>query len=345
MTADPYAGYADAVVRIVDQTLAAMAQAGADEPPELDFYVKNAVYEEQEVIDELADRTWMSRAQVEQSLADENRSALRALDSMVGLSHAFARLLLGGRSEELHSVPESVGYASSMVLTRSLSIGHEICALLRAGFPAGARGRWRTLYELAVVAEILHVGNRGTAARYANHRWIRLAKSPDDYFSPQDWASTEVERMSKKFIRRYGSAFSGTYGWAAELTKRKLGVAHPKFGHLEEIAKLDWSSSIIASAHHSVHADSIGGLGTVNAAGVFHSGARLGGIAEMCLLTIDSLGVIDRSVLGTWLDYAGPFTDRASRLNVLAQLSEEVRLSLLRDCLASVTHAGPANRG
>lgn len=111
--------------------------------------------------------------------------------------------------------------------------------MLRAGFPVGAHARWRTLYEIDVIAHVLLKGNRCTATRFVNHRWIQLARDNERTATRPPVGGPSINAMSSKYVRRYGKSFGGTYGWAAEISRRKLQVENSKFFHLQRIADLD----------------------------------------------------------------------------------------------------------
>lgn len=252
---------------------------------------------------------------------------------MVGIVESV-NLLLRNDSLLAGRPPDVVRYATAMLLTRAASVANEILALARAGFPVGARARWRTLYELDVVAAVLYRGNRGTAARCVNHRWVIVAQRHEEFFEDEEsWAlaAPEVNRMAQLFIKRYGPAYSTTYGWAAELTRRRLGVAKPQWWHLVRLADFDGHERHVAYANRAVHADAIGGLLTVDAAsGLFHSGARHAGVPEACQATVGVLGEIHDSVIRTWGSYG------ASDTSVVLALSDELSLILQRRCIETI---------
>src|SRR5205823_6083293 len=156
--------------------------------------------------DALAEEAGTNRARWELQLAEHRGRSYSALDQMVGLSYGVNQLLSHEFGQQESSPPKMVRYAVIFLLTRAISTAHEVCALLRAGFPVGATARWRTLYELSVVSGVLRVGNRGTAARYVNHRWVLVAKEaanqPDDLITSWGLSRVEIERKEKAFIRR-----------------------------------------------------------------------------------------------------------------------------------------------
>ncbi|MFG3579018.1 DUF5677 domain-containing protein [Micromonospora chersina] len=328
MSGDPYDGYLQSLEQLVSVTRARLFLAPEDDT--VADVVSDSVDDFESELWELAANSWRSRQAIEQDLEGSYRAAFRATDSMLAVCYAIGQLL---QSDERGKAPppEPVRYAALMLLTRSISVGHEIYAMTRAGFTSGARARWRTLYELCVVAAVLRHGNRGTAARFINHRWVLIAKRPRDYYqSDVEWEESRraVESKAKSLTRRYGPAYKTTYGWAAELSRRKIGVDKPQFWHLERIAELNWPKHYWTYANHSVHADSLGGLLAVDHDGKMHSGMRREAIGITCAITVKALGEIAVSVVQMWDHH-----ERSEELRILGGLCTELSMTLQHDCL------------
>ncbi|GAA1133485.1 hypothetical protein GCM10009651_16450 [Microbacterium natoriense] len=174
------------------------------------------------------------------------------------------------------AVPRDSRYVFAGLATRAVATMREIAILLEQGYAFGARSRWRTLSEILVVARVLTLGDRYTATRYKEHRWIMLRdqRRKTGYFQwTSDLPTPEV--MARRLCRRFGVEYGGMYGWAARLSARELGVAKPGWSHLKTLANVDEHETRVHDAHHSVHgADSLGLLGSVGAGfGTFHAGA------------------------------------------------------------------------
>ena len=173
------------------------------------------------------------------------------------------------------SIPEDVEYVLVGLATRAISTLREIAILLEHGYAFGARARWRTLSEILVVARVLVQGDRYTATRYKEHRWIILAEQRRrSGMSAWGGGSPTPEVIVRRLRRRFGDEYGGLYGWAAKVTKRKLGKEKPGWADLVALAKIEEHSSRILEAHHAVHgADSLGMIGTVDLGrGMFHPG-------------------------------------------------------------------------
>ena len=74
---------------------------------------------------------------------------------------------------------------------RALLVSREILCLLKGGFADGALGRWRTLHEVAVVAQFLSVHDRDISERYLLHRQIQAHKAMLQYQKYQQVANLE----------------------------------------------------------------------------------------------------------------------------------------------------------
>jgi hypothetical protein len=173
MTNDPYDGYsalaADAYRFIERRT------RRATDIDQMRYAAERSVSSIEDAVLSTAQAGSVARSRFEEKHATSNWFAIAALDSMIGMTHAASLMLTNDGTVAVRVPPDPIPYVVSALAVRALSVSHEISALLRAGFPVGARGRWRTLYELDVVANVLAAGNRGTAARYVNHRWVQLA--------------------------------------------------------------------------------------------------------------------------------------------------------------------------
>lgn len=181
-------------------------------------------------------------------------------------------------------VPEHSQYVFAGLVTRAISTVREIAILLDHGYALGAKSRWRTLSEILVVARVISMGDRFTATRYKEHRWVILA-SDRSRTSRTDWSGDlpSPELMKRRLVKRFGSEYSGLYGWAARVSVRRLGIAKPGWKHLQEIASVEEHTWRVYDAHHAVHgADSYGLLGTVDSySGHFHAGASQQGVLEV----------------------------------------------------------------
>ena len=224
----------------------------ARSPGGLQDAAENVVWDAEPTLREASDTMQRLRWNLELAISDDWADAFVWIDASAAYLDAVCDFL-AGRDE----TPEAVRRAQFEVCRRAAGVAHEVLALLRAGFPDGAHARWRTLYELAVVAHVLASGNRGTASRYLAHRMLVAHDRIGDLV--EDPAlSTEAAKIR----RRFTVPFKGDYGWACELSGRRLSVSHPRLHHLERLvgdntARLE---DLKRLAQHHVHAGSLGNV-------------------------------------------------------------------------------------
>ena len=141
----------------------------------------------------------------------------------------------------------------------------EVHTLLDNGLPVGAQARARTLHELAITACVIaeNAANTDIVLRYRDHHVVDQAKDAEVYqlycatLGQEPLDSHKIEDIfahRDEAIVRYGKAFTGQYGWAAEL----LGIERPTFAHLERQAGLAHLRPFYRWACHAVHAGSRG---------------------------------------------------------------------------------------
>jgi Family of unknown function (DUF5677) len=145
---------------------------------------------------------------------------------------------------------------------RACRIADEIITLLENGFAEGARGRWRTLYEVAVAAILISEGGDPLAERYMDHDAVEQKHALDDHDRANSVNTTsevsmserkEIEHRFTRIIDRYGTDFKGMNGWASG----QLGLQkNPQFHHLQDLAgtltmKLQYR--LACFGNHGVH--------------------------------------------------------------------------------------------
>ena len=143
----------------------------------------------------------------------------------------------------------------------------EVHALLSAGFPGGAFGRYRTLRELAVIAALMsqygrRPGHADLADRYLGHAHI------DQYRQLQHrrrsgralgWPALPAGTMKKlkkehdRLISRYGRDYREDYRWAAGLIQPPL-----TFARLEAKADMNYLRYLCVTGSHLIHASAHG---------------------------------------------------------------------------------------
>ena len=266
-----------------------------------------------------AKETWRARRECETAFGAILGPEFLALDIAVGISQECTRRLSNSHNQ---NVPPQVAYAFSSLAVRAHATVHEISALLRAGMVNGARGRWRTLHEIDVVTRVLAEGNRHTATRYNNHRWVTLALDIDHAPSEMSWPfpGPDPATMRMRLIKRYGDPYGSRYGWAAEVSKRLLSNPRPNWYHLEKIADISAArTQRVKTAHHAVHADALVVLRHIDATGLLHAGAQVDGVADVAWQAIHTLRGTTNVLLGIWQRY-----DQAPQVTAGQRFADEV---------------------
>lgn len=173
----------------------------------------------------------------------------------------------------------------------------EILTLIENGLPDGAYARWRTLYEITVVAFFVSRFGDEAAERYLAHDAVSARESLFNEFkfagelydpSSLEGEARQIEDDFLEVVSKFGTSFKGQYGWAAH----SLGENAPRFKHLEEA--VDWGAlpPEYKLSSFKVHAGSAGALrtlGTVGNNSVIHAGATNAGLQTPAIDTAFSL--------------------------------------------------------
>lgn len=189
----------------------------------------------------------------------------RLLDEFVWLTEQLLRL--NQWRARRGADPENPNWSSRaqlVLLARAIQTAHEVRTLLRAGFAAGAWGRWRTLHEISVVAKFIAEHGDTVAERYMLHDELQHLRVVQAYskHSPT-WRSQpgavdgerELKARSKELHGRFGEQFGTDFGWALPaLGNEKFGRTGPPFGSLEEAVRLSHAHPAYVKANHAIHA-------------------------------------------------------------------------------------------
>ncbi len=192
------------------------------------------------------------------------------------------------------SVPESGHpiklHALTLLHARACMVTYEVFALLRCGFAAGAQARWRTLHELAVIANVLGDGDENLSNRFLLHRFVERWKEAQCYqenceaLAREPFSAEEMESFRSdcdKVTGQYESGYSDDWGWSKPLF---ASPAHrPRFDQLEKLAGLGHNKPFVNLSHHAIHAGASGALDVLELHGggeVMLAGASNGGLVE-----------------------------------------------------------------
>jgi hypothetical protein len=304
----------DAVDKVVRQGRV----GGAD----FDEYAEEVYHAAEPTLGRALDNFAVYREAMEADFRATSENVIRELDMSVALAAYVARSLSRSPS------PPADAYQSAYVLllTRTAQVGHEINVLVRAGMPRGALARWRTLFELAVTAQVLEVGNRHTAKRWIRHgdvltlRDARRKREPEENEVSKLKKSEQpaLEKRVESWVRTYGESFQGDYDWAAELTARRLGRRAPKFNDLLDLVEVEHLLEHYRGAHHHVHADSLGSQSLVRD-GSAHGGADFSATGPIVAATIPVVHQVVDSAARVWCDASPSALNPAQALLALSQ--------------------------
>lgn len=149
---------------------------------------------------------------------------------------------------------------------RACQVGQEIHVLLSQGYADGAEARWRTLYEITVIATFIMQNDDQVAHRYLAQMFVddykRVRAQREIYkaegieiISDEDF---EKLKINKELILSHDVRFSaGDYGWAAPALN-KSDKAKVTFSDIEEAVGLNYLRSAYKEACSNVHASAIG---------------------------------------------------------------------------------------
>ena len=187
------------------------------------------------------------------------------------------------------------------VHARTLRTATAVLVLLEHGLADDAYARWRTLYELGVIASFLSAHGDSAAERYLAHEVVahqqRVANEgewedsvPKGGRIPKG-QRREIEREYKKLIKAYGKSFRNPYGWAADF----IGNENPRFVDIEESIKGKKIAPPYKESSQQVHGGRAGllGLGSdEDIAAIGHSDMGLDiplMHSSLCLMQVTSL--------------------------------------------------------
>lgn len=134
---------------------------------------------------------------------------------------------IGEEIKKKASKQEAFNHKSAALINihaRSLQISREILHLVEGGFADGAISRWRSLFELAVVALFLGEENDEMSERFLNHEILKAKKNAYDYKSSYKKLKQKplgrkyfanLRKSSQSLITQYGKdyKFKGGFEW------------------------------------------------------------------------------------------------------------------------------------
>lgn len=143
---------------------------------------------------------------------------------------------------------------------RGCQIAAEIICLMENGYADGAMARWRTLYELTVVAILTKDQADKLAERYLAHfeveQYRALCVERENgplmgHTPPTDKEMAAAKKARDAVVSKFGQAFAQPYGWATDVAP---GNPNPNFTHLEKAAGNAAMRALYKFASYNVHA-------------------------------------------------------------------------------------------
>jgi len=187
---------------------------------------------------------------------------------------------------------------------RCVQVANEILTLLRAGYADGANARWRSLYELAVIANFLRDQNNGVAERYLAHDTMKLLKETRDYqkvcrkLGYLPFKQSEVRTIKRRhdaLLARFGKEFEYRtgYEWVlpATIGKTKGTVS---FREIEDRVKFSKWHPFYNLSSNAIHSGPRGffRLGLIHQNEMLLAGASNFGLADPLQNTAISLSQV-----------------------------------------------------
>lgn len=275
------------------------------------------------------------RREFEKRVGDSWKGPLNLLDLFIFFAldagNEFNREF---REKAVQSV-DSVFETLTSLHARACQVSGEVHALLRAGYADGAQARWRSLHEMAVVANLIVGHGQELAERYLLHEVIqqyKLALAYQKSFErlndepPSEEALERLSAEQSRLIAKFGEAFNSDYGWAASV----VGNSRPTLSDLEQLVELDHMRPYYRWASNNVHPNSHGnnfrlGLPLSEQETVLLAGPSNLGLTDPGHATAISLLQITASLL-----LARPSFDCMVMIKVLGDLANEVGEAFLK---------------
>ncbi|CAG0943598.1 hypothetical protein BROC_02351 [Candidatus Brocadiaceae bacterium] len=236
-------------------------------------------------------------------------------------------------SESLDPEAEKITFnALERLHARSCQVMAEIILLLRNGFADGAHARWRTLYELTIIALFISKHGNEISERYFSHC---IADDYNAAIKYQKYCEAlgykglhkkELNKIRKDYfycIDKYGKEFKNAYGWASTIIKKK----NPSFADIEAHLGFEYMRHLYKIASHNVHA---------NPTSLFFKLGLIPENGEALLKGPSDLG-LDEPIRGTIFSFVqmtinllvfSPNLDRLVVCDILLKLKEEIIESL-----------------
>ena len=219
--------------------------------------------------------------------------------------------------------------AISHLYARGFLIAREILCLMKAGFPDGALGRWRTLHEVAIIATFLEKHEQIISERYLLSQSTQAYKAAAQYrdyeeianltpFGEEDFKKISV--MRDMILAQHGKEMKNDWGWAASV----FGKEKPEFFDIEKNVGLDhwrprykWATQNTHPSHRSP--DTTLAMCEKNYEGIAFPAESNSGMTDPAQMMAHSLVLVANAYV-----QLGPNTDRFIGLEAMKLLRDEI---------------------
>jgi len=209
-----------------------------------------------------------------------------------------------------------------------LLVASEALCLMKGGHADGALSRWRTLYEVSVIASFIAAKGQDVAVRYLAHADVRRWKAATEWNGGEEAGElraevgAEIESLKARadaHLQRFGPELGHDHGWASAA----LGMKRPTFVAIEAAVDMGHSRPVYRWAclhNHGAHRDASDLLGTSESEDqVLLVGSSNSGMAEPLTLIATTLSMLTATLL-----LSKPNFDRLVACQVLSDLSDRV---------------------
>ncbi|MCA9893758.1 MAG: hypothetical protein KC615_12300 [Anaerolineae bacterium] len=258
--------------------------------------------------------------------------ALNSLAVLVHTSQAFGDEFNQSHQSEAEANDDVVFEVLRRLHARACLIGQEVNTLLANGFADGAVARWRTLYEVCVVAHYIKDHGKECAKRFILYQAIDTYKELQRHHEHSDinyWSKKEQEAFNSDFekyaeikeslVEEFGNEFHKDYGWTVE---SKDGRAL-RFNEIEEQCELQRFRPTYKVASGYVHSSSAAVYNPIGYEypyqNVLLAGPSLFGLYTPGVYTAQSLGHISSLLLSHITDLYS-----VAQLKCVKELRDEV---------------------
>lgn len=187
------------------------------------------------------------------------------------------------------------------ILSRGVQITDECVTLLKNGFPDAAMARWRTLYEMCIIAAFLTERNDVKLfEKYASYMMVDLYKGRKLYIETLKQSNenvddfifdyfNETEKNYNEVIKKYGKDFAKPYGWAMEALNSKKVT----FLDIEDAVNESKYRTLYKDASQIIHAGAIVDTNYFSLDNQLHNRIDYGFALPICNVGMSLVNILD----------------------------------------------------